>query len=328
MEKLVSVITPCYNGEKFLHRLLDSLLAQTYKNLEVIFVNDGSTDRTEEVAKSYIPLFEAEGMSFIYICQDNAGQAAALNQGLKIFKGDYLMWPDSDDYLSTDAVELFVCFLEENLDCPIVRSNVYLVEESNYNIIGEFARGDVDYINRDVFMDCVLEQFYWYCPIGYMARSSDFITSNPNRLIYESRGGQNWQMMLPLLYNNRCGYISRPIGYYLVRSSSHSREYKTYLQIFKRRLEHKAILTKTINSMLLDWDTKVSLLSVVDQKYYRIFFDLNIRNNKFSEAKDNFVKLYNKGILDYIRFATFGSSFLNKLLDYVLVLLKRFNITK
>ena len=54
MEKMVSIITPCFNGEKFVGRYLESILNQTYKNIELIFVNDGSTDRTEEIVKSYV----------------------------------------------------------------------------------------------------------------------------------------------------------------------------------------------------------------------------------------------------------------------------------
>ena len=77
MEKKVSIITPCFNGEGFVERYLNSILNQTYKNIELIFINDGSTDRTEKVVKSYIIKFEEKGMKLIYIYQENAGQAAA-----------------------------------------------------------------------------------------------------------------------------------------------------------------------------------------------------------------------------------------------------------
>jgi len=66
-EKLVSIITPCYNGEKFINRYLDSLLGQTYSNIEIIFINDGSTDKTEEIVFSYKDNFKKKGIKFIYI---------------------------------------------------------------------------------------------------------------------------------------------------------------------------------------------------------------------------------------------------------------------
>ena len=77
---LVSIITPCYNGETFLHRYFESILAQTYPNLELIFVNDGSTDKTEEIAMSYQKKLCEKGIRYIYLEQENAGQAAALNK--------------------------------------------------------------------------------------------------------------------------------------------------------------------------------------------------------------------------------------------------------
>lgn len=64
---LVSLITPCYNGEKYLERFLDSVLAQTYDNIEFILVNDGSTDDTEKIALSYQEKFADRGYIYIYI---------------------------------------------------------------------------------------------------------------------------------------------------------------------------------------------------------------------------------------------------------------------
>ena len=104
MEPLVSVVTPCYNGEKYISRFLDSVINQTYDNVEVILVNDGSIDKTEEIALNYKSKFEKRGYKYIYIYQKNAGQAAAINQGLKVLQGKYLIWPDSDDILDKNAL--------------------------------------------------------------------------------------------------------------------------------------------------------------------------------------------------------------------------------
>lgn len=102
---LVSILTPCYNGESFLKRYFESILNQTYSNLELIFINDGSIDRTEEIALSYRSQLEEKGIRYIYERQENAGQAAALNRGLKLFTGEYLTWPDSDDVMTADCIE-------------------------------------------------------------------------------------------------------------------------------------------------------------------------------------------------------------------------------
>jgi len=120
MEKLVSIITPCYNGEKYLEDFLDSLLAQTYNNIEFIFIDDGSKDATKNILFSYQEKFRKKGIHLIYLYQRNQGQAAALNVGLKHFKGEYLTWPDSDDIMHEDNIRLKVKFLGENTDCKMV----------------------------------------------------------------------------------------------------------------------------------------------------------------------------------------------------------------
>ena len=111
MQKKVSIITPCYNGEMYVERMLNSVLEQDYNNIEFILINDGSTDKTEAIVKKYETKFKKKGIDFIYIYQSNSGQAAALNKGLAIFKGDYLTWPDSDDMLSKDSISKKVEFL-------------------------------------------------------------------------------------------------------------------------------------------------------------------------------------------------------------------------
>ena len=79
---LVSIIIPCYNASKYLNKCLDSLLNQTYKNIEVIIVNDGSTDESKLIIESYIDKFSKKKKKLIIINQDNAGHAVAVNNAL------------------------------------------------------------------------------------------------------------------------------------------------------------------------------------------------------------------------------------------------------
>ena len=80
---LVSVVTPVYNGEAHLHTLLDSLLAQTYPQMEIILVDDGSTDGTVQTAESYREKFAAKGYSFRIVCGTHKNASAAINGGLR-----------------------------------------------------------------------------------------------------------------------------------------------------------------------------------------------------------------------------------------------------
>ena len=85
-EQLVSVLIPCYNGAKTLQRCMESLLNQTYQNIELIVVNDGSTDNSEEIILAYKKIFEENGKTIIYIKQENQGLGGAINTALNKIK--------------------------------------------------------------------------------------------------------------------------------------------------------------------------------------------------------------------------------------------------
>lgn len=98
---LVSIILPAYNREKFLPHAIDSILKQTYNNLELIIINDGSSDNTEKICKNYSILDKR----VIYFSDENKGPSAARNRGISQASGDYLMFLDDDDIFMVYAVE-------------------------------------------------------------------------------------------------------------------------------------------------------------------------------------------------------------------------------
>ena len=101
MKALISIIVPVYKVEKYLERCVDSILAQTYENLEIILVDDGSPDSCGLICDRYA---QADGRVRV-IHKENAGLGMARNSGLDICTGDFIMFVDSDDYLSVDAVQ-------------------------------------------------------------------------------------------------------------------------------------------------------------------------------------------------------------------------------
>ncbi len=105
-QPLVSVIIPCYNHARFLAESVDSVKQQTYKNVEIIVVDDGSTDDTKVVSES-LP-----GIRYIY--QANRGLSAARNTGFQNSQGDYLVFLDADDYLYPDALRINAEYLQQN----------------------------------------------------------------------------------------------------------------------------------------------------------------------------------------------------------------------
>jgi len=108
----VSVIISCYNSERFITDAIESVLSQTYKNYEIIIVDDGSTDNTKSLIINY-PQIK-------YIYQKNQGVSSARNSGLKASKGKYIIFLDYDDILLPERLQLGVEYLESNLDCAFV----------------------------------------------------------------------------------------------------------------------------------------------------------------------------------------------------------------
>ena len=97
---LVSVVLPCYNIEEYLNECLESIVNQTYQNLQIIIVNDGSTDGTTNIIDDY----RDKDDRIMVINQVNSGLGAARNSGIEYVTGDYLTFVDSDDYLANDAI--------------------------------------------------------------------------------------------------------------------------------------------------------------------------------------------------------------------------------
>lgn len=114
---LVSIIIPTYNNGRFISFAIDSALNQTYRNLEIIVVNDGSIDDTKEIIKQYQGRIK-------YIYQANQGPASARNKGIKESQGKYLQFLDADDLISSEKIEKQVEFLEKEKYPVVVYSDV------------------------------------------------------------------------------------------------------------------------------------------------------------------------------------------------------------
>lgn len=111
--KLLSVIIPVYNGERYMGEAIESVLGQDYRPIEVIVVNDGSTDNTETIARRY-----AEHI--VYVHQENRGPAAARNRGLHMSHGDIVGFLDADDLWSKNKLSVQLTRLEEDRSVEIV----------------------------------------------------------------------------------------------------------------------------------------------------------------------------------------------------------------
>lgn len=110
--KKVSIIVPVYNGEKYIVECLESILNQTYKNIEIVVVDDGSIDNTKKILEKY-----KEKIKIKY--QQNSGVSLARNNGYSLTTGDYILFFDSDDYMTENYIENAVSIMNEGYDLVI-----------------------------------------------------------------------------------------------------------------------------------------------------------------------------------------------------------------
>lgn len=143
----ISVIIPIYNTEGYLSRCLDSVLNNTYRNLEVICINDGSTDESAAILKSYA---EKDGR-VIAVNQKNAGVSAARNTGLDMATGDYVAFVDSDDWVHPQYFEILL-FAQKVTGAEIVACQYSQVSEESDDLIKPLA-----YKREDIFCTTVAE---------------------------------------------------------------------------------------------------------------------------------------------------------------------------
>lgn len=250
IKDLVTILTPAYNAEHLIFRLLDSVLEQTYNKISMIVINDGSTDNTAEVIKSYIPKFEARGYSLKIVYQENCGLSGTINNGLKYVDGEYLVWPDIDDWYATpDAIEKLVNALKRyGDDVGVARCAYKRVKEEDMSTIR------VDYPcmgaqPKYIFYDAVLgNKNFWLEPGGYMIKVKFLDEIIPKREIYHIRlSGQNTQILWPYLFAKKCVSVEEPLFTYLIRKSSHSRG---LMKTTSMKLQQKEAYYKTYDAVL------------------------------------------------------------------------------
>lgn len=126
---LISVIIPVFNGGKYLNKGLNTILQQSYRKIEVILINDGSTDDTDEIITNLLEKYQDSEIKIRYIVQTNRGIAAARNEGLEAASGDGIMFMDQDDWLEQDCVENLVKQMDET-DADVVIGGFQLIDKT------------------------------------------------------------------------------------------------------------------------------------------------------------------------------------------------------
>lgn len=176
---LVSIIVPVYNVEPWLNKCIDSLISQSYKNTEILLINDGSTDRSGEICDEYSRTDSR--IKVIHI--SNNGQSVARNNGLDISKGEYVLFIDSDDYLcDREIIEKFVNILN-NSKCDFIYTSYCRFNDGNENEITEIlpinlTNKDIENkLGKNILADLIIQNSFHHAPYLKVCRR-DFILNN------------------------------------------------------------------------------------------------------------------------------------------------------
>ena len=246
----VSIIAPVYNMEKYIHQFLDSVIKQTYKNIEIILVDDGSKDGSGEILDDYAQ--KDERIKVIH--KQNAGVSMARNDGISIATGDYFYIVDSDDWLEKNAVELLMKRVVETGADVIIADNFISFESGRETIAKKF---DNEFTSHDKEMIVTLQKtvlFSGYAP--YHKASQEFeISAMWDKLVKKSVITNNNLKFDPgmhgifddgvfniavLEHASSVSYINKPVYHFRQVSSSIShRFYKDRLE--RNRLEFEGI---------------------------------------------------------------------------------------
>ena len=236
---LVNVIVPCYNGEKYLDRFFLSLKEQTFKDFDIFVVDDGSTDNSKDVINKYKEIFAKENIELNYFHKENGGAASAVNVALKQnLTGKYLLIIDCDDEITQDSLEKKVDFIEKNPAYGAVTSYYEFIDnDTNQTLKIHEVRGIT--VNRaQTFENILLARDVVFA--GYLFNKEKLFSVLQDGQIYESRGGQNWQLLLPIAYNFPIGVIKEVLYKYYVIKSSHSHSVKKTREAFEKKYKtHK-----------------------------------------------------------------------------------------
>ena len=202
----VSVIVPIYNEEKNLKRCIESLINQTYKNLEIILINDGSTDNSKEIIDSY------KDKRIVAIHKKNTGIGDTRNMGIAKSTGDYIMFVDSDDYIELNYVEVLLKSLNEN-KADLAISNYYLDTPSKtYEI--DLKNLKTTSIKEDEDLLCKINLSPWN-----KLYKKDLIINNNNKFPYKVKYEDVPFVVEAVIKARKISFVPNYLYHYVIKKS-------------------------------------------------------------------------------------------------------------
>lgn len=262
----VSILIPLYNQEKYINQCLKSVVDQTYRNIEIIIIDDGSTDQSYLKASSFL-----NDKRVKIIRQENQGLGETRNRLIKASEGEFIFHLDSDDYISEDCIEKMVK-LQKKENYDIIFSNFYLIGNSN-KIIKNMKRHN--FKNHESYVEFYLFGLGFKSVCNVLIRKSILIMNNI--YIPNINYGEDWSVIYKIIYySSKISHTNRNSYYY--RKNMDSMTYNKISDID---------ILKNINDLLTikkDYMFFLKTNNIMNQKKKskKLFFDIEIKNSIYS----------------------------------------------
>lgn len=255
MQNKVSIIVPVYKVEKYLNNCIRSIVEQTYSNLEVILIDDGSPDGCPQICNEW----RQKDTRIKVIHQENVGVSAARNRAIECISGEYILFVDSDDWIANNMVEVLVHGMESSEDVDAVFCGYVEVDEDD-NLIRKVMPKHKEIVNRNQGVELIFVEygtFLW----NKLFRAK--LIGNNSLFDRELKIGEDELWMVDVLKKSRrILAIDNPLYYYRRRMDGASNDYA----LSSKRLSEITAQQKTLKS-IVDYRSD-TLISLVECRLY------------------------------------------------------------
>ncbi len=285
----LSIIVPIYNTSKYLRRCIDSILAQTFTDFELILINDGSTDNSLEILRNY----EVQDSRIVVIDKVNEGVAAARNQGIEIAKGEYIMFSDSDDYVDRDWIKKLYTMIKENT-CGFVNCSYKKCwQDGKVNVIRLTSDSTIVTLSKDNYF-CLYKNGYSHS-LWNKIYSSKIIRDNSIRFDNSVYNGED--VLFNIEYFRCCDsiiYIPEALYNMNQTDGSLSRKYDPHYYDIIKRLYYPRLTVLGEKDLPLFYD----------ESFYRFYNCIEIVNDSRNKETE-------KEKLDYCNYILNDEAFID-----------------
>ena len=301
---LISVIIPIYNTEKYLEQCLESVINQSYKNIEIIIINDGSTDNSKKICEKYKKLDNRVK----YIDKINEGVSKALNIGIEMVTGNYIYMMDSDDYIDSNTIENLVNTIKKNEYPDIIKSTCFNVVKNNE--IHPYKQTIVENeLNKKLIikdnLETLLELIFINPPLWYGIYKSDIIKKLRFNEVIKKANYQDYLMSIELLFNSQSIVLVKyPFYYYRISSNQHSNNLENVIDFLSSTKHLNKCFENTNN------DIKHKFINNIFQH-----FCYQIDHTKYNFEKQQCLKQFKTFYSDNIAMLEINKNSLNNIIN-------------